>query len=577
MNRLFKNKKVLTITAIVFIVVVAVIGITLQMSTPTTSPPQEIVSTNENPSTSQITSEEQNQQQAETETETAEMALAETTVVPDATVVVPSTPPEQTSPPTPLTILSISEGEVLVKRAGTNDWIPATVGMTLQPGDAIKSGGSSRAEVTFFEGSTVELDESTVLSMSDLGVSSSGSTTIGLVQQLGKTISRVQKLTDQESTYEIETPAAMAAVRGSTMVVTVLADGTTIVANEGGDIRVIAQGIELIIPEGMKSTIIPGSPPGALEPINPPPSGGGGGGTGGGGGGPVYTAKIDTSVSAQPLEAYVGDTVTYVYSISNTGNLQILSVSITDDIAGIPAYESGDNNTNSILDPGETWIFIAYYIIEAADESPLINNATFSATVSTVQTISTVDSAEVIILISEGFTILTESLPDGEVGASYYETLLVDGGTPDYSWSLPEGTLPDGLDLVDNTIVGTPTTAGTWDFTVQAIDSMENKTTRDYSITIVEALTITTDTLLDGETDVEYSQALITVNGAIPYTWSIINGSLPDGLGLDSSTGTISGIPTAAGTYNFIIRVTDSLGVTVTKSLVIIINSPTEK
>ena len=69
----------------------------------------------------------------------------------------------------------------------------------------------------------------------------------------------------------------------------------------------------------------------------------------------------------------VGETITYTYRLSNVGNLPIVSVGITETgFAGagttpVPAYQSGDTNTNSQLDGGEVWIYTASYTLVAAD------------------------------------------------------------------------------------------------------------------------------------------------------------------------------------------------------------------
>jgi hypothetical protein len=47
-------------------------------------------------------------------------------------------------------------------------------------------------------------------------------------------------------------------------------------------------------------------------------------------------------------------------------------------------------------------------------------------------------------------------------------------------------------------------------------------------------------------------------NGTAPYYWSIASGSLPPGLPLDSGLGKVSGIPSSAGNYNFVLRVEDN-------------------
>ena len=62
--------------------------------------------------------------------------------------------------------------------------------------------------------------------------------------------------------------------------------------------------------------------------------------------------------------------------------------------------------------------------------------------------------------------------------------------------------------------------------------------------------------------------------GCFAYNWSIIMGSLPVGLVLDLTTGTISGVPEkgSAGEYLFTVRVTDGRGYTHDKDFLIYIN-----
>ena len=57
---------------------------------------------------------------------------------------------------------------------------------------------------------------------------------------------------------------------------------------------------------------------------------------------------------------------------------------------------------------------------------------------------------------------------------------------PDYTWSLVSGELPPGLELTESPgrITGTPTTAGTFTFTVRVTDSRGAFAERTFSITI---------------------------------------------------------------------------------------------
>jgi len=84
-------------------------------------------------------------------------------------------------------------------------------------------------------------------------------------------------------------------------------------------------------------------------------------------------------------------------------------------------------------------------------------------------------------------------------------------------------------------------------------------------------LFIATTELPDGEEGMAYEARLEACRGAGPYTWAITNGDLPDGLGLDTGTGTISGTPTRAGVFDFTVTVTDTAQNTATAELSITI------
>ena len=85
---------------------------------------------------------------------------------------------------------------------------------------------------------------------------------------------------------------------------------------------------------------------------------------------------------------------------------------------------------------------------------------------------------------------------------------------------------------------------------------------------------ITTSGLPGGTVNASYSATLTASGGVTPYTWSVVSGSLPTGLSLNSMTGGINGTPTTAGSSAFTVQVSDSQNPsgTDTKQLSITIN-----
>jgi hypothetical protein len=175
-------------------------------------------------------------------------------------------------------------------------------------------------------------------------------------------------------------------------------------------------------------------------------------------------------------------------------------------------------------------------------------------------------------------TVVTTALPPGTQNTGYSAMLAATGGVTPYTWSVTAGSLPVGLHLNANSgaITGTPSGAGISNFTVQVTDFQLSTATAPLSITITPAvpLRITTTSLPSGTAGTAYSATVVAIGGVYPYSWSITGGALPAGLGLNPSTGAITGTPTTAGTSNFTVQVADSETPPVTASvpLSIVIN-----
>lgn len=139
------------------------------------------------------------------------------------------------------------------------------------------------------------------------------------------------------------------------------------------------------------------------------------------------------------------------------------------------------------------------------------------------------------------------------------------------------GSIPTGMtgsqtaDSLTNLISGTPTVAGDYSFSIKASPPFTNPVIQNFVLTvfgITNAASLTAYTVGSA-----YSETLVTGGTVIgPVTFEVTDGSLPAGLSLDENTGEIYGTPTAEGTSNFTVTVTD-LGSTVACSKAFTIGS----
>ena len=114
----------------------------------------------------------------------------------------------------PAAILTVISGDVLV-RTTRGDFSAARDGAVLYAGTMLRTSADARALITLFEGSTMELDPASDITIE--AVSRDGST---IAQAIGRSWNVVMHLTTADSRYELTTPAATASVRGGEFAVT---------------------------------------------------------------------------------------------------------------------------------------------------------------------------------------------------------------------------------------------------------------------------------------------------------------------------------------------------------------------
>jgi hypothetical protein len=155
-------------------------------------------------------------------------------------------------------------------------------------------------------------------------------------------------------------------------------------------------------------------------------------------------------------------------------------------------------------------------------------------------------------------------LPNGTINVAYSRQLTAVGGTGPYTFSYSAANLypqilPPGITINSSGLIsGTPTSTGPYSFKVTVADSASHTYTTGYSMTVTNSSGLyVTGNGIYGLMAGEGINGQLDTSGNSTYTWSVQAGTPPTGLTIAPS-GSVTGVFSAPGTYNFTLRATDN-------------------
>ncbi|HTT05614.1 MAG TPA: Ig domain-containing protein [Steroidobacteraceae bacterium] len=182
-----------------------------------------------------------------------------------------------------------------------------------------------------------------------------------------------------------------------------------------------------------------------------------------------YNLGINPSLGiAVDVALAVSGGVTQLYQ----GESTIVTASVSNDPTGAGVNWKLDG-PGTLIDATPTSV-----VYEAPPATPTFAGAE-SALITAISNYNATQNAAVTI-VTLGTPVITPATQfPGNVNVPYATNINVVGGVTPYAWTLSSGTFPPGLTLTSATsaiatLSGTPTTAGTYDFTLQVEDSAGN-------------------------------------------------------------------------------------------------------
>ncbi len=202
-----------------------------------------------------------------------------------------------------------------------------------------------------------------------------------------------------------------------------------------------------------------------------------------------------------------GATASRDFSVTTIAGLNITPAALDDGVVGVPysltlGAQNGTAPYAFSLASGTLPAGLTLSSAGIITGTPAPTSAgTASFTVRVVDRGNLAATRAYTLLIRPILTIVTDSLPAGNVGTGYTAQVAAGGGFPPYTFALATGTLPPGLALAANGVItGTPTTAGSSGISIRVTDSRNVSAARGFTLVVAQvslpAVTVTqiTDT-----------------------------------------------------------------------------------
>ena len=287
----------------------------------------------------------------------------------------------------------------------------------------------------------------------------------------------------------------------------------------------------------------------------------------------IYVFNAGFSVTAgATLTTAPGGVLIYLksgqFNIDGAGNVTLAAMT-TGIYSGLVVWQAAADTTTFNLAAGGVVVFGGVIYVPRA--TVLISGNAQGTKATSIVTQNIIMNGSAGMIVGASLVPLSISAPATlnawTINKPYPSTTLTGaGGDGSYTWS--QTGLPNGMALNAGTgvISGSPTVSGTATVTITLNDALgDDPYTQVFGLTTNAAPAITTSSPLPpGEKTAAYSATIATTGGTAPFAWTA--SGLPAGLTIDPATGIIGDNPTASGTFNVTVSLTDAAGATASKT-----------